>query len=89
MSDNIRLVWQSRKRKKRRGGQLVLGRYDTSVSNVLTMLGKLGKKPEDMNRLVTGVTVQDGVAAVYIRGDECAEICAGLSNSGLGKSVSV
>ena len=84
MDGDIRLVWLG---KVRRGKRTVLGRFVTTVANVLGVLGAMGRSPGDFNELVVGSGVDGGMPVLTIVGAGCAEVCARLVNAGLGRRI--
>jgi hypothetical protein len=85
MEGVIRIIWQGRVKNKR---QIVLGRYETTVGNVLRALSGVGMDAGDFNKMITGVSVGHYPPPhLFIKGSSFASVAGYLYNHGLATKV--
>ena len=79
----IRIVWNGK-------GSKVLGCVDTTIPNVLTVLGSMGRHPNEFNGWIVDAKAKPHLPVpciLWMRGPEVGPVLANLKDKGLCKEV--
>jgi hypothetical protein len=80
MDGEIVVVWQG----KVKGNDVVFGRVQTSVPNVLQALDRVSLSPEEFNSMVSGVgTSQFLPCTLFVKGSKFGQVFSVLKSEGL------
>jgi hypothetical protein len=80
MQGEIVVVWQGRVR----GNDVVFGRVQTSVANVLQALERVCLSPEEFNRMISGVGTSEFLpCTLFVKGSKFGPVFSVLRSEGL------
>jgi hypothetical protein len=80
MNEEIVVVWQG----KVKGNDVVFGRVQTSVPNVLQALERVSVSPEEFNGMISGVgTSQFLPCTLFVKGTKFGRVFSVLKSEGL------